>query len=120
MITAVLLVVAANIDAYDVVLEAEDAARRCEVSYVGDAWLASSRSMEELLADARQACSSTWDEYRKARLAYHAKHRCSISSQVPGFRPELDICWQAFETERNRWPGMPENIARRDCKNAQN
>jgi hypothetical protein len=121
MIIALLFAAAANIDAYDAVIDAQNAAQSCEQLIVGDAWLSPSpQSTEEVLADARRSCSPMWDEFRKARLAYHAKHRRFVSRRVPGFRPDLDICWTAFQTELYRWPGMPENTALRDCKNAKN
>ncbi|MGZ8287531.1 MAG: hypothetical protein ACXW27_17875 [Allosphingosinicella sp.] len=118
MIAALLLATAANADAYDAVVEAQLAALDCERNYVVRAL--PQRSLEELWADARRICSSSWDEFRKARLTYHSKHRRSMRRVVPGFRPELEICWQAFQTELYRWTGMPENTALRDCKNAKN
>src|SRR5688500_9368394 len=117
MIAALLFAAAPYADAYDLVLEAENAARECEHLYLGHVFLAPSASEEELRADAKRICAWRWDEFRTARLEYHAKYRRSMRRVVPGFRPELEICWQAFQTEVYRWPGMPENTARRDCKN---
>ncbi|HEX8512130.1 MAG TPA: hypothetical protein VF688_03395 [Allosphingosinicella sp.] len=117
MIAAALLLAAAPyVDAYDSVLEAEFAAQDCERHYITHLWGPSSLSGEELWTEARRMCDSVWEDHRKARLAYHAKHRRSIRRRVPGFRPELDVCWRALESELNRWAGMPENTALRECK----
>ena len=126
MIAALMLAATAKADAYDAVLEAQSAAMECErnhlhnvshaYDYLADAQPPPLPSAEELSA----VCSSSWDKFKKARLTYHARYGRSMRRLVPGFRPDLEICWQAFHTEIYRWPGMPDNTALRDCKNAKN
>jgi hypothetical protein len=120
MIAALLLAAAPYVDAYDPVVYAEFAAQDCERHYLTHQWVPRPESQEELWAEAKRVCARAWEEHGEARSAYYATHRRSIRRQVPGFRPELDICWRAFETEINRWSGMPENMALRDCKNGRN
>lgn len=120
MIAALLLAAAPYAEAYDSVLEAEMAAEECEHLHLGHVFHPPSGNPEELRTQAKRVCASFRDEFRTARLAYYAKYRRSMRRVVPGFRPELEICWQALQTEVYRWPGMDENTARRDCKNARN
>jgi hypothetical protein len=116
VIAALLLAAAPHVDAYDAVFDAQFAAQDCEGHYLTHQWVPRSESAEELQAEARRACTSLWEEHGKARLTYYANHRRSIRRLVPGFSPELEICWSAFETEIYRWTGMPENMARPACK----
>ena len=118
MIAALLFATA--VDPYDAVMDAERQARDCEMRVIGDAFLRpAERPMDELHAEARRVCGDAWNDHARARVAYFTAHCRALTRQVPGFRPDVEACWNAFDAQRHWWPGASENTALNECKNAQ-
>ena len=110
MIHFFLLLAGVAADPYQKVEDAFSTALHCETQYLAHNW--------NDPAGVREACATAWAEHANARLAYFDAHRREVRRRVSGFQPQREICWQAFEVERRRWPGMPKNTALQECKNA--